>query len=101
MKTVKHLQEQLEQKNREELLHFALSQYEVYNDLISGYETAHKLLMNSGVCLTDILISLQVHLPKDTREKARLKTSLMDFFKTLNENETIRQYNNFYSNGRH
>lgn len=101
MKNVITLQEQLEDKSRDELLHFALSQYEVYNDLLSGYEAAHKLLMSSGVDIMDILIAIKVHLPRDTDARAKLKIAVTSFFKTLNENETIRQYNNFHSNGRY
>lgn len=95
------IKEQLENKNRDELLHYALSQFEVYHDLLDGYETTHTLLMSSGVCLFEIVKTLQVHLPKDTEKHAKIKKELIRFFNILAKNETIRQYNNFYSNGRY
>lgn len=101
MKSKEILQEQLEQKNRDELLHFALSQYEVYNDLLSGYETAHELLMASGVCLFDVVQILHDYLPKETEKQQKIKRELTRFFIILQKNETIRQYNNFHSNGRY
>lgn len=101
MKSSKYLQEALEHKDRDELLHFALSQYEVYTDLVNGYEAAHTMLMASGVCLFDIVKTIHTHLPKETEKQRKIKRELTRFFNILQKNETIRQYNNFHSNGRY
>lgn len=94
------LENGLREMSKSELIAFSLAQYDVYTDLLQGYEETSELLMNSGLYIFEMISFLTVHLPEDTDPRKKMKGVLLKFFSDLHKNDKIRHYNNLNNHKR-